>query len=286
MSIKKLTLPTAKKLQRLKNGEILPYSSVKNKLVDELIAENIVWKKGKHRQTVQLTDSDSLDMYLANQLQINDLSLFIETLENENCQRADLVIVASDSKYSKQRSFTGFLVNSYQPIQARLHQQPITIFPQSGTFMFIADYEHFDIDEDVVVIGVENAENFRYIEQQKYLFTDITPLFISRYPQSQHKDFIRWMRQRKNRYWHFGDFDVAGIGIYLNEYKKYLGEQATFFIPTTIHNDLSVYGNRALFHQQSMNFNADEITEESLQDLIRLIQQQQKGLEQEFYVVP
>jgi hypothetical protein len=31
-----------------------------------------------------------------------------------------------------------------------------------------------------------------------------------------------------------GDFDISGIGIYLNEYKKHLFSKAKFFIPKGI----------------------------------------------------
>lgn len=285
----KLTLSTAKYLQRLKDGEAIAYSRIKNRIIDDLVSEHILWKKGKHRQSITLQDSKALDSYLANQLQVNDLSLFIQVLDNDNKQRADLVAATADSKYAKKRTFQGFLVNSYQPISARLHDKPLIIHPQTGSFTFIYDYEALRIDRSVTLVGVENAENFRYIEQQKALFSHITPLFISRYPQSQHKDFIRWASQLANPYWHFGDFDVAGIGIYLHEYKKHLGDRASFFIPPDITTDLSTWGSRERYHQQSINFDPEQINhpsinEPDLYDLFTLIQQQQKGLDQEFYI--
>ena len=46
-------------------------------------------------------------------------------------------------------------------------------------------------------------------------------LFVCRYPQSN--DLIKWLQSIPNRYLHFGDLDFAGINIYLNEFKKYLG---------------------------------------------------------------
>ncbi|MCA6071324.1 MAG: hypothetical protein LE168_02900 [Endomicrobium sp.] len=60
------------------------------------------------------------------------------------------------------------------------------------------------------------------------------PLFVSRYPQNQSKDLIKWLQSIPNNYLHFGDFDFAGIGIYLNEYKKYLTDKAMFLIPENI----------------------------------------------------
>ncbi len=284
MRATKLTLSTAKNLQRLLDGEIIAYSRIKNHFIDELIAENILWKKGKHRQTVQLQNGKALEQYLNNQLQIADLELFIHVLSDEDRQRSDLVVSTTDSKYLSQRTFKGFLVNCYQPIQAQLHGEPYIIEPKPGTFTFIYDYEDFTVESAVTIIGVENAENFRHIEQQQYLFDGIVPLFVSRYPQTQHKDVIRWIEKLENPYWHFGDFDLAGIGIYLHEYKKYLGQRATFFTPTHLEADLAKYGSRARYHNQSMNFTPEDITEPDLDRLLTLIQQQQVGLDQEFYI--
>src|SRR5690625_4061911 len=82
---------------------------------------------------------------------------------------------------------------------------------------------------------MENARNFSQIHKQRYLFEEINPLFVSRYPQNQNQDFIRWIQQIPNTYLHFGDFDLAGISIYINEYKKHLGDKASFlFMKTSI----------------------------------------------------
>jgi hypothetical protein len=87
-----------------------------------------------------------------------------------------------------------------------------------------------------------------------------------------------------NNYMHFGDFDIAGIGIYLNEYKKHLSEKATFFIPENIKSVLRKNGNRERFDNQKTNFKIDEIEESKVLDLIELIKKEKKGLDQEYYI--
>lgn len=42
--------------------------------------------------------------------------------------------------------------------------------PQAGSFLFVSDWEKFTIPEDVVIIGIENMENFRMIRKQRELF--------------------------------------------------------------------------------------------------------------------
>jgi hypothetical protein len=280
----KLTLKTAKILVRLESGEMLPASSAKSKLIDELVDENIVRKSGKHKKTLKLISKEQLRTYLSNQLQINNLEEYVLNLEKTDTNRADFVKAASNSKISKQRVFKGFLVNSYSPINAILNNQTFKIHPTDGSFIFIYDFEHFIIDTHITIVGVENAENFRQIKKQKHLFKGIKPLFISRYPQNQNKDFIRWIKSIPNKYLHFGDFDFAGIGIYLNEYKKYLKERAEFFIPDNIEKDIVKYGNRERFDKQKINFDISNIKEKKLQNLIQIIEKEKKGLDQEFFI--
>ena len=100
----------------------------------------------------------------------------------------------------------------------------------------------------------------------------------------QNKDFLKWMKSIPNNYLHFGDFDIAGIGIYLNEYKKHLLGKATFFIPENIKNDIRKNGNRERFDKQKINFKIDQIQESKIIELIEIIQLEKKGLDQEYYI--
>ena len=280
-----LSLKIAKVLIRLENGETLPASSAKNKLIDELVEENIILKSGKHKKTLKLINDKQLIVYLSNQLQINDLEKYIQKLEQTDANRADFVKVAANSKISRQRVFKGFLVNSYSPINSTLNNKPFLINPVDGSFVFIYDFENFIIDSDITIIGVENSENFRQILKQKYLFKGINALFISRYPQNQNKDFIKWMKTIPNKYLHYGDYDFAGIGIYLNEYKKHLNERASIFIPENIETYIkSEYASRERYDKQKINFNISDIVETELQRLIKVIQSEKKGLDQEFFI--
>ncbi|RUA29570.1 MAG: hypothetical protein DSY76_03295 [Bacteroidetes bacterium] len=278
-----MSLKIAKALVRLKNGEVLTGSSAKSKLIDELISEKIILQKGKHHKTLQLHNEEFLDNFLSNQLQIFDLEEYILALENSNTSRSKFVKISSDSKKSKERVFKGFLVNSYIPIKATLNGKEFLINPDNGSFVFIYDFETLKINKDITVVGIENSENFRHIEKQSYLFKNIKPLFISRYPQTQNKDFIKWMKSIPNNYLHFGDFDFAGIGIYLNEYKKHLGKRAEFYIPNDI-NETIKKGSRERYDIQKLNFKTDEIEENELLKLIEIIHKEKKGLDQEYYI--
>lgn len=149
----------------------------------------------------------------------------------EEMSRSEQVALFGDSKVFRARACPGFPVNSYEPVSAALGGKPLVIDPAPGSFLFISDWRSFEIPPDVVVVGVENMENFRLARSQKYLFEHLCSpvLFVSRYPQST--DLVSWLGSIPNRYLHFGDLDLAGIHIFLTEFQRHLGPRAEFFIP-------------------------------------------------------
>ena len=278
----KIPLHIAKRLVSLSEGEVLAESSVRHSIIDTLFEENILVKKGRIKKTISLQNNTALNIYLENQYGIKSLLDYIEVLEKEDINRANLVTVSNDSKLKSVRTFKGFLVNCYEPIETKLNNESFIISPKEGSFTFIYDFEYFKLEKNVTVVGIENPENFRNIQKQKYLFNNITPLFVSRYPQNQSKDLIKWLNSIQNPYIHFGDFDIAGIGIFLNEFKKHLNDRASFFIPDNIEYFIQEYGNKKRYDNQKNNFG--KIDEDKLTDLIKLIHQYKKGVDQEVFI--
>lgn len=280
----KIPVHIAEKLLQLSQGKSIPSGSAKHSLIDDLIAEGILERKGRIKKTLHLHDTNSLHTYLKNRCSISDLSLYIEISNKKEITRSELVAVSSDSKRFKVRTFKGFLVNCYDPIEAILDNKNILLNPVAGTFQFIYDFEKLILSPDITIVGIENPENFRHIDKQKYLFSHIKPLFVSRYPQNQSKDLIKWLQTIQNNYVHFGDFDFAGIGIYLHEFKKTLENKTTFLIPDNIDKLIADFGNKERYDQQKINFDVKSIQEENLLQLIKTIHKYRKGLDQEILI--
>jgi hypothetical protein len=280
----KIPVHIAEKLLQLSQGEVIPSGKAKHALIEELVFERIIERTGRIQKKLIIIDNKPLFLYLQNKLGINDLRKYIEVYQKENLQRNELVDVSSNSKLKQVRTFKGFLISSYIPLQASLNGKPITINFTNGTFQFIYDFEKFIPEANVTIVGIENPENFRYIEKQKYLFKDIQPLFVSRYPQNQCKDLVKWLQSIPNNYLHFGDFDFAGIGIYMNEYKKHLKNKSLFFVPDNLEDLIKLNGNRELYNEQNINFKIEGINEDNLLKLIEIIHKYRKGLEQEILI--
>ncbi len=280
----KIPIHIAEKLGRLMQSETLPASSAKHAIIEEMITEGVIERKGRIQKTLSVFNPNTLKIYLQNRYSISDLEQYIFVLQQEDSTRSNAIEISGNSKLKKIRTFKGFLVNSYHPIQAIINEKQITLNQTEGTFQFLYDFESFTIPQNITIVGIENPENFRHIERQKHLFENIEPMFVSRYPQNQSKDLLKWLQAIPNKYLHFGDFDFAGIGIYLNEYKKYLGDKAQFFIPENIGYLFDKHGNKELYNNQKINFDTKIISEISLEKLIEIIHKYKKGLEQEILI--
>ena len=280
----KVPVHIAEKLLQLLQGESIPSSLAKHSLIDDLVLEGIIERKGRIQKSLLLSDNKALRTYLQNNCSINNLQQYIQISKQEIVLRSDLVAASADSKLKVVRTFKGFLVNCYSPIPVILNGNEITLNPVEGTFQFIYDFEKFILSPDITIVGIENPENFRHIDKQKYLFSNIKPLFVSRYPQNQSKDLIKWLQSIPNNYLHFGDSDFSGIGIYLNEFKKHLADRANFFVPKNIDQLIADFGNKKRYDQQKINFNIKSINEETLLQLTDTIHKYRKGLDQEILI--
>lgn len=282
----KLPLHIAQKLQQLlQPGQLISGSLFKHHVVVKMLDDGILFKKqlSKTRSQVYLPDATVLYAYLHNHFGIDNLDLYIEKQSAEVLSRSEAVLISGDSKLKNIRTFSGFLTNVYEPIQCTMHGKSFVLNPMPGSFIFIHDYKNFTPDPSVTIIGIENAENFTHISKQQYLFKDIQPLFVSRYPQSS--DLVKWLQSIPNPYLHFGDLDFEGINIYLNEFKKHLGDRASFFIPPQTETCLLKYGSRALYNKQL--YRAPGILsspEKAIQELLELIHHHKKVLEQEIFI--
>lgn len=269
-------------IQALISGEQVAGSKLSSKLLNELMAEGLlsVVTHGS-RKSYRARDVEALKRYLIDKdesYRMLEVSSFVS--------RASLAAETGNSKLMTVRSCPGFPVNSYEPISCSLCDKDFVVNPHEGSFVFIDNWQHFSIPQDIVVVGIENMENFRRIRQQKKLFESVLGnmplLFISRYPQST--DLRNWLMGIPNRYVHFGDFDLAGIHIFLTEFQKYLGDRASFLIPSDIEQRLT-QGSATRYNIQYNKFHTLRCTDTKLQSLIGLIMNYHKCYDQEGYII-
>lgn len=271
-------------LQQLLNGETVAASMLRKDVADVLLSEGMLTVQTHgSRRAFRAIDASALKTFL--QTHYEEL----RTIGNEESAsyetRSEQAAETGNSKLVKVRSCPGFPVNSYQPIRCMLHGETFVVNPAEGSFVFVDDWQQFAIPEDVVVVGIENMENFRMIRRQRQLFEreiGSSPLlFVSRYPQST--DLRKWLQGIPNKYVHFGDFDLAGIRIFLTEFHKFLGERSTCMIPSDIEQRLAK-GSKVRYNDQYDKYHTLRCDISYLQSLIDLINCNRRGYDQEGYI--
>lgn len=273
----------SKSLQELLNGKTVASSRLNTDFVLELMSEGLlVSVVHGSRTSYRALDTNILKQYLHGK---DESFRILDSHSDKATSRSSQAYATGNSKLISVRSCPGFPVNAYEPIECILNGQEFIIHPLEGSFIFVSDWQSFLVPTDVVVVGIENMENFRKIRQQYELFSSIFPnkrlLFVSRYPQST--DLRSWLETIPNQYTHFGDFDLAGIHIFLSEFHKYLGNRASFLIPSDIEIRL-MNGSLERYNVQYLKFKNLSTDIPSLQQLIDLINRFHRGYDQEGYI--
>lgn len=285
MENRKLSASIARKLQKMLKGESLPSSTVPSWIARELSEEGLlsVISKGS-RKSYRIIDAEACNQYICNRYTGGatlDRWTELAEMKDEELDRSILVRETGDSKIRHLRTFRGFLVNCYEPLEATMGETSFSLSPQEGTAVFIQSPDKFRVADDILIVGMENGENFRQIRRQHNLFGSRKALFVSRYPQSA--DLRNWLADIPNPYLHFGDFDLAGIQIYLTEFYKYLGNRASFFIPADIEERLK-NGNGTLYDKQYARYKNMSVTDPRLLPLVKMIHRYRKVYEQEGFL--
>ena len=282
----KITVALINKLIRLRDGGRIPSSQLHGDWVEGLLREGVLVNvtHGSHR-TLYATSGEllvhalkSLDERMASLEGLREV-LLAET------SRAQQAAETGNSKLVPTRACPGFPVNTFEPIPCRIHGADWVINPPYGSFCFVSDWRALEVPKDVTIVGVENMENFRRVRDSagwlRQVLGEGRLLFVSRYPQS--KDLAQWLLSLPNDYVHFGDFDLAGIHIFLTEFRAKIGDRASFLIPEDIETRLR-NGSRERYDDQYMRFRQLRTEIVPLQGLIDLIHKYHRCYDQEGYI--
>ena len=283
----KLNKTISETLLRLLQGNSIPVSSIGAGLLEILQSEGTVTVISHgSRRTLKAIDRERLLGFLQRELDLPERESVWALLEGTLAgERADLVRLTGDSKFTAARSMFGFLVNSYEPVPCFMKGHFLTVCPSEGTFTYISDFQEFRPASDIIVVGIENAENFRLVRRQKSFFEKVLPghrlLFVSRYPQNG--DLVKWLKGIPNAYYHFGDLDLAGVNIFLTEFYAKIGPRARFIIPPDARERL-LKGSTARYDDQYQHFRHMQITDSRVRPLVDMIHECHRGYDQEGYI--
>ena len=281
MKISKTLINT---LRQLIDGGSVAASTLRKDFAEILLAEGLLTVQTHgSRRTFRAIDIIALKNFL--QVHYEELRIVGDKDLNSYETRSEQAAETGNSKLVMIRSCPGFPVNSYEPITCSLSGNEFVINPSEGSFVFINNWQQFTIPEEVVVVGIENMENFRMIRNQRKLFESVLGnmplLFVSRYPQS--KDLRLWLQSIPNHYLHFGDFDLAGINIFITEFQQHLGSRSSLFIPHEIEVRIKI-GSRERYNKQFTHYRHLTSTDDKIQTVINLINKYHRCYDQEGFI--
>ena len=80
----KIPVHIAEKLLQLLQGDGIPSSLARHSLIDDLVLEGILERKGRIKKSLLLSDSKALHTYLQNNCSIKDLQQYVQISKQEN----------------------------------------------------------------------------------------------------------------------------------------------------------------------------------------------------------
>lgn len=276
-----LTLSQAEQLSALLNDAEFTYSQVNKNLRSKLEEHNAI-RPTRKGQKVRLYLADGLHACLRHYYNIPNLSDYIEELNNPLRTGASAINSGLDSKATKVKPLSGMYLSSGDDVKLLLNDKEYRVNTPMGSSFFIQkDYQKLTIDENILIVIVENAENLLRAQAYRHLFqTDKKILFI-------YRSYVHeWLKSINNEIIHFGDIDLAGIEIYLNEISPCINhDNHQFFIPEGV-EALLKNGNRNLYDKQIVlsRYQNLKSSHKGLQKLIDLIYKSQRGLEQQGFI--
>ena len=278
-----------RKMIALAEGELIPSSKLTAPVFSDMEEEGVLVTVARgSRRSLRAVSAEAVRHYAASKLNIRDLEAALHAFESEDVTRADLVRHGGDSKNKEVRAVKGILVNVYKPVKVYLNGKELLLTPIDGATTFIFDYESFLLPENAVVIGMENGENFRYVSRQRKLFESVVPegtpvVCVCRYPQNKNHDLYNWLEMIPNRYIHFGDLDLAGVRIYLTEYRSRLGKRASMLIPPDYEERIKS-GSLKRYDVQGTGTKNMELADPRVAPLVECIHKYHRGYDQEGYI--
>ncbi|HKJ41366.1 MAG TPA: hypothetical protein VKA27_04695 [Sunxiuqinia sp.] len=281
MSSKPLPLSFARCLLRLQNGEQLNSSEIKTKSFLERFCEDGIIQKlpqGKRRSVYFCPDREGLQNYVRAQHEVLSLEDYIDEFESTSSDGESSLGASKSTKTFRHKSLQGFFIKTLNSEISILGER-IQPMPQ-GIELFVHQPTKLQIPGTALIIGVENPECFLKFEKLAHLFPQRELILIMRYMSNSPN---RWLQSISNNYLHFGDFDPAGLSIYIREYRSRLPAKRTnYFLPPNIEELIDQYGLTSLYDQQIhllKNIGSQNYPE--LKFFFDALHKHRKGLEQE-----
>lgn len=262
----------------VKGGEIKD-----KKILLEFVSHRLITEKreSRTRKSYTVTNLPALESYLLSVYGIKDIKKYVETMQDKDASRGNMLESSTRDKEKQIGTQTGIYLKSTFALEICQRTSVPANADIDGFSYFLTDYTQIVLDKDICIIGVENAENLMKISSQINLFSSYGSrlLFILVNP-----SMLNLLSGRDNKYVHYGDFDYAGISIYLHKIKTKLKGKSEFFIPDNI-VQLLEDGDSTKYFQHKHLEKSITGSEDKIDMLIERIRSLQKTAYQEALII-
>ncbi|PTN09286.1 hypothetical protein [Mangrovibacterium marinum] len=281
MNSKPIPLSFARCLLRLSKGEILKASEIKAKSFLKPFTDDGIIQKlpvAGRRVTYACSDPQSLRVYLEVQHGILSLENYLASFESASMDGEGSLAASKSTKTFRSQSLQGFFIKAFNS-GLKIGNQPVSPAPE-GIELFVWRPDLLQVSPEALIVGIENPECFLKFDRLIKLFPQKEIVVVMRYLSHSSN---RWLQTIPNNYLHFGDFDPAGLSIYIREFRDLLpAHRCRFFIPPDIEKLICEYGIEALYDQQAHLLDSIDLhLYPEIEQLAQLLSAYRKGLEQE-----
>lgn len=238
-------------------------------------------KKTPKVRYINLIKEENIFLFLKNHNfyidSIDEIDTYIEEIFDTKASRDKIQKWHNSSKAKDSKSLKGLYISSLNSINIKLNDEVIAIVPSNGLGFFLFHTQKVELFDNTIIVGVENYQVIWFAKKYKQFFESDKILFVV-----INSYMLEWISNLENEYIHFGDYDLAGINIYLNKIVPKLKKSKKYemFIPDNIEFLIKEHGECELYEKQKQFENL--ITDDSqISNLIKYIRTNKKSIEQE-----
>jgi len=208
---------------------------------------------------------------------IEDIDKFIQEVIVTQAPRDIVQKWRKNGKRDKSDSLKGLFVSSLTDITIRVDDKEFIVLPTDGVGYFLFHTQKIEVSPETIIVGVENYQVIWFAQKYREFFQGKNILFVI-----SNSFMWEWIQTVQNEYIHFGDYDLAGINIYLNTIVPRLKmcKKHSMFIPKNIEQLIKEHGDRELYEQQTSYKNL-VVNDSDILKLKDIICHYKKALEQE-----